>query len=92
MTYCSITGIGLAGATQYKSNLSNAKIRNTGFDIQVDGRILTGVVNWNIGANLSLNRNKVLSLPDSQSIVSIGERSAISHITMVGKPIVLFTG
>lgn len=40
-----------------------------------------------LGANLSLNRNKVLSLPDSQSIVSIGERSAISHITMVGKPI-----
>ncbi|MBT9872308.1 SusC/RagA family TonB-linked outer membrane protein [Bacteroides salyersiae] len=82
----------IAGATQYKSNLSNAKIRNTGFDIQVDGRILTGPVTWNVGANLSLNRNKVLSLPDSQSIVSIGERSAISHITMVGKPIGSFYG
>lgn len=82
----------IAGTTQYKSNLSNAKIRNTGFDLQMDARILTGELKWNVSANISVNRNQVMSLPDEQAIVSSAERSAISHITMVGKPIGSFYG
>jgi len=82
----------ISGATATKTNLGTAKIRNRGFDFQVDARVLTGKVNWNVSANVSVNRNKVVSMGGLDDIISTTERSVGSHITKEGKPIGSFYG
>ena len=71
------------------TNLPNSKIRNTGCDIQVDGRVLSGKdYSFNISGNISVNRNKVLELDGGNTIITNGaERSYKTHITMEGQPI-----
>ena len=82
----------ISGATATKTNLGTAKIRNRGFDFQVDARVLTGKVNWIVSANVSVNRNKVVSMGGLDDIISTTERSVGSHITKEGKPIGSFYG
>ena len=82
----------ISGATATKTNLGTAKIRNRGFDFQVDARVLTGKVNWNVSANVSVNRNKVVSMGGLDDIISTTERSVGSHITKEGYPIGSFYG
>lgn len=84
----------ISGATSIMTNLPNSKIRNTGCDIQVDGRAISGKdFNLNIGGNLSINRNKVLELDGGNTIITNGaERSYKTHITMEGQPIGMFYG
>ena len=60
----------ISGATATKTNLGTAKIRNRGFDFQVDARVLTGKVNWNVSANVSVNRNKVVSMGGLDDIIA----------------------
>ena len=36
--------------------------QQSGVDLQVDARLLTGKVKWNVSTNISINRNKVVSL------------------------------
>ena len=82
----------ISGATSTKTNLSGAKIRNRGFDLQLDARLLTGKVNWNVSTNISVNRNKVVSMGGLDDIISPSERSVGSHITKEGYPIGSFYG
>ncbi len=84
----------LSGATSMLTNLRDSKIRNRGFDLQLDGRILTHRdYNFTVGANLSVNRNKVLDLGGASTIITNGaERSYKTHITMEGQPIGMFYG
>lgn len=84
----------ISGATSMMTNLPNSKIRNTGCDIQIDGRVLSNKdFNLNIGGNLSINRNKVLELDGGNTIITNGaERSYKTHITMEGQPIGMFYG
>ena len=78
----------ISGSTTTKTNLADAKVRNRGFDAQIDARICEGEFNWTIGANISINRNKVLSLGAAgDEILTTTERSTQSHITRVGYPI-----
>lgn len=67
----------ISGATSMLTNLPNSKIRNTGCDIQVDGRVLSGKdYSFNISGNISVNRNKVLELDGGNTIITNGaERS-----------------
>ena len=39
-----------------------ASIRNKGIEIAADAKLLTGKLKWNVNANISFNRNKLLSL------------------------------
>lgn len=82
----------ISGATSTTTNMSGAKIRNRGFDIQLDARLLTGKVNWNFSTNISVNRNKVVSMGGLDDIISTTERSVGSHITKEGEPIGSFYG
>ena len=83
----------ISGATSMLTNLPDSKIRNTGFDIQVDGRVLTGNdYGLNISGNISLNRNKVLSMGGNTIITNGAERSYMTHITEEGQPIGMFYG
>ena len=65
----------ISGATSTTTNMSGAKIRNRGFDVQLDARLLTGKVNWNFSTNISVNRNKVVSMGGLDDIISTTERS-----------------
>lgn len=82
----------ISGATSTTTNMSGAKIRNRGFDIQLDARLLTGKVNWNFSTNISVNRNNVVSMGGLDDIISTTERSVGSHITKEGEPIGSFYG
>lgn len=83
---------GISGSTSVITNVDGAVLRNRGFDVQVDGRILTGKVKWNASGNFSFNRNKVISLGALEDIYSVGERSVTSYVTRVGLPIGSFYG
>ena len=82
----------ISGFTSSTTNMTDAKIRNRGFDLQVDARLLTGKVKWNVSTNISINRNKVVSLGGLDDILSTSERSVQSHITKEGYPIGSFYG
>lgn len=82
----------ISGSKSVKTNLKDARVRNRGFDLQVDGRILTGELKWNLSANISVNRNKVLDLGGINDLYLTSERSVVSHITRSGLPIGSFYG
>ncbi|WP_072038991.1 SusC/RagA family TonB-linked outer membrane protein [Flavihumibacter solisilvae] len=84
----------VSGATSVLTNLRNSKIRNRGFDFQVDSRLISRKdFNLNLSGNISFNKNKVLDMGGASTIFSIGaERSYITHITAAGQPVGMFYG
>lgn len=43
--------------------VSEGSVRNTGVELAVTGKVLTGKFGWQTGFNATLNRNKILSTP-----------------------------
>ncbi|MFT4222084.1 SusC/RagA family TonB-linked outer membrane protein [Dysgonomonas sp.] len=84
----------VSGSTSVLTNLPDSKIRNRGFDLQVDGRIIsTKDFDLAASANILINRNKVLDMGGASTILTNGaERSYKTHITMEGQPIGMFYG
>jgi len=82
----------ISGSTSTTTNMSGAKIRNRGFDFQLDTRILQGVVDWTVSTNVSINRNMVLDMGGLEDILRKTERNVLSHITTAGYPIGSFYG
>ncbi|MBQ7631645.1 MAG: TonB-dependent receptor [Paludibacteraceae bacterium] len=79
------------GATAMWTNLKNGRVINQGGDIQVDANVLNmSGVKWNIGFNMSLNRNVVYGLDDD--ILIYGQRSQLTHITRNGYAIGSYFG
>ncbi len=48
------------------------KIQNKGFETGIDARILNRDLTWNIGANISVNKNKIIDFPDGDVIRNYG--------------------
>ena len=82
----------ISGSTKTTTNLSGAKIRNRGFDFQLDARVLQGIVDWTVSTNVSINRNKVLDMGGLEDILRKTERNVLSHITTAGYPVGSFYG
>lgn len=84
----------ISGSTTILTNLRDSKIRNTGFDLQLDGRIISSKdFTFNVSGNISLNRNKVVKLPGNNTIIINGaERSYLTNITTQGQPVGMFYG
>lgn len=84
----------LSGSINVLTNLKDADIRNNGFDVQVDARIISSKdFNFNFGGNVTANKNMVRSLGGASSITVAGaERSYTTHITKEGEPIGMFYG
>jgi TonB-linked SusC/RagA family outer membrane protein len=84
----------ISGSTTILTNLRDSKIRNTGFDLQLDGRIISQKdFTFNASGNISLNRNKVVKLPGNNTIIINGaERSYLTNITTQGQPVGMFYG
>jgi hypothetical protein len=73
------------------TNLKDGRVINQGGDIQVDANVLNMAgVKWNIGFNVSLNRNVVYGLQDD--ILIYGQRSQLTHITRNGYAIGSYYG
>lgn len=84
----------ISGSSSILTNLSNSKVSNKGFDIQVDGKpIVTKDFKLDVSGNISINRNKVLNLGNGNTIITNGaERSYLTSITEAGMPIGMFYG
>jgi hypothetical protein len=48
---------------------------------------LTGDFKWNVSANISVNRNKVVDLGGINDLYLVSERNVVSHVTRSGLPI-----
>ncbi len=88
----SITAV--SGSTSMLTNLPDSKINNRGFDLQLDGVILSSKdYEFRASGNISVNHNKVLDLGGASTILTRGaERGYDTHITMEGQPIGMFYG
>jgi TonB-linked SusC/RagA family outer membrane protein len=84
----------ISGSTGYLTNLPDSKIRNRGVDVQADGWLIsTPDFSVKLGGNIGVNRNKVLDLGGSGTILTNGaERSYMTHITREGDPVGMFYG
>ena len=84
----------LSGSTTVLTNLKDADIRNTGFDLQIDTRIInTKDVSFNVSGNITANKNEVKSLGGASELYRAGaERSYTTHVTREGQPIGMFYG
>ncbi|GAA4174344.1 TonB-dependent receptor [Sphingobacterium ginsenosidimutans] len=84
----------VSGSTTILTNLPNSKVQNKGFDLQVDATLIRkSDFELSISGNINVNRNKVLDLGGSSTILTNGaERSYLTHITQEGSPIGMFYG
>jgi len=84
----------VSGSSSITTNLANSKVSNKGFDFQIDGKpVVTKDFTLDVSGNISINRNKVLSLGGNNTIISAGaERSYLTSITQTGYPIGMFYG
>ncbi len=68
-TYDLLASVVLPPNTGYMSMIDNVgSIQNKGFEASLNWRVIKGAFNWDIGANVSVNRNKVLSLSQGADI------------------------
>lgn len=84
----------ISGSTTILTNLRDSRIRNNGFDLQLDGRVINAKdFTFNLSGNISINRNKVVKLPSNNTIIINGaERSYLTNITQQGQPVGMFYG
>lgn len=76
---------------------NSGEIQNRGYEFEFGAVILKGKLKWNTSGNLSINRNKVISLGDFASIAGpsfnlYGIVNTNWHIAMPGQPIGAFYG
>ncbi|NMN35119.1 SusC/RagA family TonB-linked outer membrane protein [Pedobacter sp. SG918] len=85
---------GISGTSSILTNLADSKIRNKGFDLQLDGRIIQNQdFTLGLSGNIAVNRNKVLNMGGASTILTNGaERSYLTHITQEGQPVGMFYG
>ena len=83
-----------SGSTSILTNLRNSDIRNNGFDLQIDAKLISSRnVTLNLSGNITANKNQVKSLGGASAITRAGaERSYTTHITQEGQPIGMFYG
>ncbi|MCX2492770.1 TonB-dependent receptor [Pedobacter sp. PF22-3] len=85
---------GISGTSSILTNLTDSKIRNKGFDLQLDGRIIQNQdFTLGLSGNIAVNRNIVLNMGGASTILTNGaERSYLTHITQEGQPVGMFYG
>lgn len=74
----------------YRSIISNiGSLQNSGVEIEISSRIVSGKFNWDAALSISANKNKVLELYQDQPIRNIGRASSSIE---VGMPVSYFYG
>jgi TonB-dependent starch-binding outer membrane protein SusC len=90
-----LASVPLPPSVGFGSILQNiGEIQNSGVEFGVTADILNGPFKWNVSAQLSANRNKVIKLAGDKDIISTGEISGLSgyNIARVGLPLGMFYG
>ncbi|QHS54123.1 TonB-dependent receptor [Mucilaginibacter sp. 14171R-50] len=76
--------------------INDGTIDNKGFELGVNAQVLQGKLSWNVGGNLSINRNKVLNIGGGNSIEAAqGDIEAIRaplNYYINGQPANVFVG
>ena len=76
----------VSGITSTKMNIGS--MQNQGFEINLSSRHQYGDFHYEVTANLSLNRNKVLSLGDEDApLIKESSYKGAYYITTVGQPV-----
>lgn len=74
----------------YASQLKNiGKVENRGFELTLNSRNISGEFVWDMGFNISANRNKILELPDGNDVLY---RSGPGHMVGLGDTQILREG
>ncbi|OFY00197.1 MAG: SusC/RagA family TonB-linked outer membrane protein [Bacteroidetes bacterium GWF2_42_66] len=92
-----LNSVQMPRSTGYNSTIKNiGKIQNKGLDLQLDASILEGIFKWNLSANLSFNRNKVIKLHEGQDVTGsnfdINVLSDYINLVREGEPLGVFYG
>ncbi len=87
----------LPSSLGFTSTIQNVgHVQNKGFELGIDARPLTGNFTWDINANISFNRNKVIKLYGGQDIlggfVNVTAVNDNANILREGQPIGQFYG
>ncbi len=87
----------LPSSLGFTSTIQNiGEIQNKGIELGIDGRIFTGVFKWDLNANVSFNRNKVVKLYGGADIlggnVNVVVINDVTNILREGQPIGRFWG
>lgn len=96
-THDLLNSVGLPSSLGFTRTIQNVgEVQNKGFELGLDARVLTGAFKWDINANLSLNRNKVVKLYGGQDIlggfVGVTAVNDNANILREGQPIGRFWG
>ena len=70
------------------------EIQNQGLEFSVNADIFSGDFSWDVGAQLSTNRNKVMTIAGGSDIITVGQTSGLPgyNIARVGQPLGAFYG
>jgi TonB-linked SusC/RagA family outer membrane protein len=87
----------LPSSLGFTSTIQNVgEISNKGFELGINGNVLTGKFKWDINANIGINRNKVVKLYGGVDIlggeVAVGVINDNANILREGRPLGQFFG
>ena len=90
-----LASVPLPPSVGFGSVLQNiGEVQNQGIELSVSTDILVDAFKWNLSAQLSTNRNKVISLAGGSDIISSGSLTGLAgvNIARVGEPLGEFYG
>lgn len=92
-----LNSVQLPASTGYVNTLQNVgEIQNKGWEFEADALILDKAVKWNVNANISFNRNKIVKLYGGQdiygSVFFTGPLNDYVNLLREGQPLGIFYG
>ncbi|MCE6988106.1 TonB-dependent receptor [Dyadobacter sp. CY323] len=91
-----LNNVSLPSSLGYLFTIQNVgKIQNKGFEFGVNAAVLEGAFKWNVGGNISINKNKVVKLYGGNDILGSAIGAAVSdnvNILREGYPLGSFYG
>jgi TonB-linked SusC/RagA family outer membrane protein len=90
-----LASVPLPPSVGFGSILQNiGEIQNQGIEFSANADVLTGAFKWDVSAQISANKNKVVKLAGGRDIISTGFISGLSgyNIARVGLPLGMFYG
>ncbi len=92
-----LNSVVLPSSLGYTSTIKNVgEVQNNGLELGLNANIFNGAFKWDVSANISFNRNKVVKLYDGEDIlggtVSVVVINDVTNILREGRPIGQFWG
>ncbi|SEW53459.1 TonB-linked outer membrane protein, SusC/RagA family [Chitinophaga arvensicola] len=92
-----LNNVQLPASMGYRTTVQNVgEMQNRGMEYAVDVKVMDKAVNWNVGANISFNRNKVIKLYNGQDIYGAtlytGSLNDYVNLLREGQPFGIFYG